>query len=155
IPYIEVKRLYGFGYSWAAIESMLPRIESYFLADRSLIWFSSAGIFDQILMRHEHQLFLGMVPLLSLAYALCYRPFLESHPTSRSMLYALAMVLLLTLSVNGHSLYRALTLVPGISAIRAVSRLILVAVFFVAFVMGEVIDSISLRSSGRVNWKAA
>src|SRR6185369_9349392 len=111
-----------------------PRIESYFLADRSLIWFSRSDIFAAVPMRHEHQLFLGMIPLLSLAYALGYRPFLHRHPASRRMLYAVAIVFFFTLSLNGASLYRVLTLVPGISAIRGVARIILVAAFFVAFV---------------------
>lgn len=154
IPYIEVRSLYGFGHPWTVIKSMLPRLESYFLADRSLIWSSRSPVFADLPMRHEQQMFLGLVPLAALACALLYRPFLRSNPISRRMLYAVAIVLLVTLSFNGTSLYWAMTLLPGISAIRGVARIILVLALPVAIIMGQVIDAIWARHSERFNWKA-
>ena len=153
LPYMEVRSLYGFGHRWTEIQSMLPRIESYFLADRSLIWSSRSAVFADVPMRHEQQMFLGLVPLAAIACALLYPPFLKSHPIARRMLYAVAIVLSVTLSLSGASLYWAMTLLPGISAIRGVARIILVLVFPVAIIMGQVIDAIWARHSERFNWK--
>lgn len=66
--YFSVAQLYGFKRSVAEIFSMLPRIDSYFLADASAFsswvgsWVTDVGV------RWEQQLFIGIGPLLLLVY---------------------------------------------------------------------------------------
>ncbi len=63
-PYLMVSRLYDAHRPIKEIASMLPRWKSYFLADGSFLWSAISSLFEGVPMRHEHQMFIGMVPIL-------------------------------------------------------------------------------------------
>jgi hypothetical protein len=63
LPYYRVSRIYGFSRSWEEVSTMLPRLQSYLLADHSQLWKSTASIFSSLPLRHEHQLFPGLAIL--------------------------------------------------------------------------------------------
>ena len=64
-PYAMVSWLYGGHRSWGEISLMLPRLTSYFLMDSSS-WYGnwSQQLGSELSLRWEHQIFIGVVPLL-------------------------------------------------------------------------------------------
>lgn len=138
LPYIAVVHIYHFNRSWEEISSMLPRLTSYLLADRSHIYGRFSHIFHGLPLRWEHQLFIGLAPILLVVIA-----FMPEH---RKMLLkdlllvsgiSLTILFLLTISIGGVSIYRPISIIPGFSAIRSVTRIILVLMFFVALLVGR------------------
>ena len=64
-PYLRVSQLYGAKREWAEIAPMLPRALSYFLSDWSYFWGPiSSKLLPDVPMRHEHQMFIGFIPML-------------------------------------------------------------------------------------------
>ena len=123
--YSDAKHLYGFERSDAEVWSMLPRWQSYLLADSSAIWGPiSRGLGQNVPMRHEQQLFFGLgVILLSAAGALISlagrTPFRQ---LGRASVFALVFLMALTLATRFGSLYTFVLSIPGFDAIRAVAR---------------------------------
>ena len=118
------------------IPSMLPRISSYLLADQSLLYEWSGRLIDSIPMRHEHQMFFGVgVWILGVFGALtAWRGHL--HQTlGKAAIVSLFILFAITLNLRGHSLYSFLAYLPGISQIRAVSRIVLVMMLPVALLV--------------------
>jgi hypothetical protein len=76
------------------------------------------------------------VALLFLAgiVTLVVRPRAARNLPAGAMLLALAVLVLATLSIHGHSFYAVLVHVPGLNAIRAVTRIIVVLMFPVAMI---------------------
>lgn len=140
-PYLQVSRLYGAGRSWGEIAMMLPRPQSYFLSDGSHFWsWPTAGLFADIPMRHEHQMFMGAVPLLLAAIAL----FMGARRDNAHIFTVMAGVLFgmvaLTLYVGGFSFWYVLHKLPLASAIRVMTRLDQVLLFPVAYLAVQAID---------------
>ena len=128
IKYQAVSRSDGFSRGAADIMVMLPRLQSYFLADGAPAYRWLGNAVPEVPFRHEHQMFLGFVPIL---LALCALATARSANASRRRLMgqslaALAVLVALTLSVGDRSIYQFAMALPGISSIRAVSRIILV-----------------------------
>lgn len=130
--YQIVSREYGLSRSPAEIASMLPRLGSYLFADRSWLynllhpWVGSR--LGEAPMHHwpEHQMFPGFIVLCLAACGAIAACVKEQHEfPGRVALAALALLFFATLYVNGHSFYFLLMKIPGIMAIRAVSRIIL------------------------------
>lgn len=133
IPYLSVSQLYGFSRETAEIAMMLPRPESYFLADGSWIWKPGNTIFADLPMRHEHQMFVGLVPI---AFGIIGAILVISKRAGRSaasVLGGLLVVVIITLYVGGLSLWMVFCQLPLASAIRAMTRIDLVLLFAVAF----------------------
>ncbi len=137
-PYLRVTELYDASRGTGAINGMLPRVQSYFLADGSYLWSSRDGFgiarilepaFASLPMRHEHQLFVGIVGLaLAVAgYLFVHRA--ERHRSLRIIVGALGLCLVFTVSIEGLSPWQTLTGLPLFSAIRAVSRIVLLFLF--------------------------
>lgn len=148
-PYLRVSRLYEAKRTWDEISTMLPRPQSYFLADASRLWASPGNaIFSGIPMRHEHQMFVGMVPLL---LALCGLVVgLRSAERQRVLLLggSLLVVIAATLYVDGYSLWYLFHKLPLASAIRAMSRFDLALLFPVAYLAALSIEVLRARVGG-------
>ncbi len=146
-PYLQVTQHYSFVRSVGEIASMLPRPESYFLSDHSWLWKSNAESFHSLPMRHEHQMFFGVLPLL-LAIFGCFATVRKDLRETRWLIIrASVVVVLLTINIGGISLWLIFCQLPLASAIRAMTRLDLVLLFPVAFLGGLGVDAL-LRSAG-------
>ncbi|MCP3720355.1 hypothetical protein [Paraburkholderia sp. CNPSo 3281] len=149
-PYLKVSELYGAKREWSEIATMLPRIQSYFLADWSWLWTSQSRIFADIPMRHEHQLFIGLVPMM---LAVCGAMFgsREKDGVAFPLLGgALALLILITAYFGGYSLWILFCKLPLASAIRVVTRIILVLLFPIAYLAASFVDTlIANKSWGR------
>jgi hypothetical protein len=142
-PYIKVSCLYGFKHRWSDISSMLPRPMSYLLADDSLIWRSNLRIFNGIPMRWEHSIFIGLVPFVLFTTGVFFAAKKERNRLFHAMFWSLVCVFFLTLYlIGGVSLYYALFILPGFSAVGAVTRIILVMLFPIGVLAGAAVDSI-------------
>jgi hypothetical protein len=147
-PYIQVSSLYGAKRHWDEISTMLPRLQSYFLSDGSWLWSSQSKVFANIPVRNEHQMFIGVVPLI-----LAIGGFLVGRGNKNGIAFtllggSLAILILLTLYVGGFSLWYFFSNFPLFSAIRAMSRIILVLLFPVAFLCAVAVDRLRAQS----NW---
>jgi len=141
--YYRINTMYGFNSSDIEITYMLPRLSSYLLADRVepsrwLGWWL-AGDFPSA-YRHEHQLFLGfgVWGLILIAGILVW--WLRPSRVGRIVCLSLLLIVLLTLDVSGYSLYWLLFKIPGVSAIRSVSRIGLVLLLPSAIMVAIAID---------------
>lgn len=132
-PYIKVSELYGAKRSTAEIMTMLPRLQSYFTADSSLLWGGLSAYYPKVPMSNEHQMFAGALPWLLTGFAIISRK-VERDPVIYSfMLAALGGTILLTLNVYGFSFWTPFTKLPMVSSIRAVTRLDLALLFPLAY----------------------
>lgn len=118
------------------IAMMLPRVRSYFHGPHSVLWGSWASFGDALMMNHEHMLFFGILPILSVAY-LSAR-FIRSGKTHGNFPQigvagvlgcGLVLAATVTLSVRGVSIYAMMSAIPGTEAIRAVARIVVVMMF--------------------------
>jgi hypothetical protein len=67
IPYYQTQRLMGC-WAWDEVVIMLPRWRSYLYGPDSFVWGHICNWFGNTLpMRHEHKLFPGILPYLSIA----------------------------------------------------------------------------------------
>jgi hypothetical protein len=137
-PYQHFSDLYGFHRTWDTIAGGLPQLWSYLMADRApdslprlLDAVGSAG--------PEQQLFLGLplLALFALGAALALR--------TRNRLGLLALVVIagtfaLTLLVDGNSLYWFVWSLPGLNALRVMTRLILVVLLPLSLAAALAID---------------
>ena len=127
-PYFHVTRMYGFKRHWSEIETMVPRLQSYLLCNISPIWRFTSTVFSKVPMPGEQQMFVGAGALSLAAIGSLWK---RTSDRAAAIVNVVALLLLfvLTLHLGPHSrytLYRPLTKLPGLSAIRAVSRIILV-----------------------------
>ncbi|HVI53966.1 MAG TPA: hypothetical protein VM621_02805 [Luteibacter sp.] len=146
-PYLHYSKVYAFQRAPEEIVTMLPRPQSYLLADASTIWGDLSRRFvTSVPMRPEQQMFFGIGILGLVIVALI-------HSTLRMRWVAFVSVLLLavlTLSVGGHSLYMVIARLPGITSVRAVSRIVVVMTLPVALLVAIGVDAMS---SVRTHWK--
>ena len=158
--YHQVAQQYGFSRSVLEIKQMLPRLESYLIADRSPLSSFIGSWFTEVNYRGEHQLFLGIgVSILFLVG--CIIPWFKYFNTNR--LYAqdqnaiskvafisflLLILLTLKFGVGGGRLasaYEFLLAIPGIMSIRAVTRMVIVLGLPVAILVSLSCDSLISR----------
>ena len=135
LPYYFISKTYGFRRRPAEIALMLPRPASYLLADRSILssWLGSKV--TNIPIRWEHQMFIGFIPLLLVLLGLvsCFR---GNSRSGRLYAWSCFLLIALTLSVGGRSLYLFLCRLPGVDSMRAITRIILVMLFPVSVLAG-------------------
>ncbi len=155
LPYYRASRIYGFSRSWSEVFSMLPRIQSYLLADNSQLWRSSASIFSKIPLRWEHQLFPGLAVLTLVLTGIVGRFHTENRRLAWLHFGAALMLMALTLEVHGYSLYALVWRLPGMSSIRAVTRIMLVVMWPLSLFIAWVVDGFILRFTQRLRWMQA
>lgn len=145
-PYLQVSHLYGVKRSWGEIASMLPRLQSYFLSDASYFWSAPASkVFSGIPMRHEHQMFIGAIPMMLAVLGFIIGNHKKNGQTYTLMSGMLGVMIVLTLYVGGLSLWILLYKLPLASAIRAMARLDQVMLFPVAYLAVVAIDQLCER----------
>ncbi len=152
IPYIEVKDLYNLDRSWGEIASHLPKIQSYFFSARSNLWISpDLEIFKQVSFLHEQQLFVGIGSIMALSILYLKNNLLNSNPLARKMHYSASLMIIFTIMIGGLTLYQIFTLIPGISSVRVVARIILVLIFPIGYLVGYTIDRIKISGFSSIN----
>lgn len=146
IPYLIVSRQVGTR-DWAEISSMLPRISSYFHGPSSLVYGKIMKFGEALPLPWEHQLFMGIFPFLSIIFFLIiFHRRLDKRvkffDIGLTLLISLLIIFIITLYVNGLSIYRLIAIFPGANAIRSVTRIILVMLFPIAFITAVSLDII-------------
>ena len=143
MKYQAVSQQYGFASDSWEINQMTPRLESYLIADRSeLSGFIGKALAENLSKspyRSEHQLFLGVgvMIFLLLGTFFCWtsNTTQNSHPNQMQIqvgkIACIALITLFfgTLMYGVGSLWMSLTIIPGLNAIRAVTRIILIMIF--------------------------
>lgn len=146
-PYLMVNHIYEVKRSSIEIASMLPRPVSYLLADESKLWGSISASLVMGSMRHEQQLFFGLIPLALLGYGL-YLSFMDGKNLIPKLMGITFLTLIfMSLSIGGMSLWIYLSNLPLFSAIRAVSRISFVMLFFVGYLAAVAADRITKHSN--------
>ncbi|MFM8542310.1 MAG: hypothetical protein ACKOAM_03565, partial [Chakrabartia sp.] len=140
-PYLEVTKLYRFTRTWMEVSAMSPRLLSYLLADHSLIWGGVSEKLQGLPVRWEQQLFIGLVPLSLLAFGAYQARFWIGRGGRLTLvIISLLFLILLTLNFNDHSLWRFVVGLPLFSAIRALSRIILLFLFPLSLLLAATVD---------------
>jgi len=145
-PYLQVSHLYGAKRSWGEIASMLPRPASYFLSDASFLWANSdSKAFSNIPMRHEHQMFIGVLPLLLALLGFLVGSRARDGATFTLMAGMIGVTIASTLYLGGFSLWYFLHKLPLASAIRAITRLDQAILFPVAYLVVVAVDDLKAK----------
>jgi hypothetical protein len=138
-PYLQAKAVLG-ARTYEEIDSMLPRMSSWFSVPPGSLWSPLlGGVSKDLPMVHEHYMFSGFIVLLLAGlsiYSLC---FLKNRLTPEKVwivkICLLVFIIIFCLSLRlpfGLSLWRIVyEVVPGASAIRVVTRIWTVAYFYV------------------------
>ena len=158
--YHQVASIYGFKGSAWEVRQMLPRLESYLVADHSLLSSFIGSWFTEIPYRSEHQMFFG-IGVSALFIFGCLAPwfnyFSRNRPYAQSQnavakvaIFSFLILFLLTLKfgVGGGRLvsaYEYLFAIPGVLSIRAVTRMVIVLGLPVAIVVALGCDSLLNR----------
>ena len=135
LKYQLISRSYGFRPSVSDLMSMLPRPQSYLIADAVGAYRWMTNTVQGVPARNEQQLFLGFAPLLLSLWALLMLRSPAIAPRRQFLLQSLAtlgLLVLVTLCIGDLSLYRIAAALPGVSSIRAVTRIVLVMLLPVA-----------------------
>lgn len=141
-PYYLSAKVYGFARTLSDIYYMLPRPESYFLSDRSLLWGKLSASFQSIeYMRWEHQLFPGLSVIILIISSLIWHPKLESRDLAWLHFGAMLILMGVTFNFNGYTIYRLLVIIPGMNSIRAVTRIILILMWPISVFITSVLTS--------------
>ena len=128
------------------LRSLIPTPASYLLADNSSLsrWIGS-GVAN-FPARSEHQMFIGLGVLCLLVVGAWADAF------TRVCVLTLIVLIGLTLMVADHSLYLWLLKLPGVDAIRAVSRIILVMLFPISGLVAAGVDRLLRLMATRGLW---
>jgi hypothetical protein len=160
-PYIEFTRERG-GRPSEEVLGMLPRLASWISPPQpSLLWGRWHSNCDHLGNPGENVLFPGLIPsfmlLIALGAVFARRP-RESSRVAAAAALAVVVLFVLTITIHGHSLYSRLVVLPGVSAIRAVTRIILLLLFPMGIVVAWGISALQAslaRRWGRVPALAA
>lgn len=155
LKYHAVSSGYGFERPRWEILSMLPRVSSWLISDFSGLSSWVGGWVSNMPMRQEHQMFPGLAVLFFAGLgALVAGRNIEHAALGKLALLAVASIFVGTLSVHGISLYRLVLHLPGISSVRAVTRVILVLVLPIGILVGIGVDRwVYLLSRKGTGWR--
>lgn len=151
-PYAGVTLHYHFKRGWGELHSMVPRPQSWLLSDQSILWAPVSSLIQGLPVRWEHQLFVGVGAAFALVAAFFMRPQPPNHRLVRMSRVALLALVILTLDVFHVTLYRVIGLVPGLSAIRAVARIMMVLLWPISVLVAATLTQWLTRNS---RWRAA
>jgi len=143
IPYYQTQREIG-PRSWEDIVPMLPHWQSYLQAPESYLWGKLLRFGDIFPLPFEQALFLGALPYLGLVAFVYLSWQRRINAGGNEIRFAMLGVVLLlgalTLYCSGFTLYRFVwAYMPGAKGIRAVTRIMLVMIYPVAFIFGSVV----------------
>ena len=150
-PFAHTAALYGFQRPWWVTYEMLPRVWSYLYSYNSRLWPRDWGIFDGLSFKNEHAMFTGAsvwvlfavsaAGIIRRGWAVEWR-----RPLLLPLLVAELCLVAVTLVAFRLTLYRLLYALPGLSAIRAVTRIIVALLFPVAVVCAFGVDALLERA---------
>lgn len=143
VKYQAVSQQFGFTADTFEINQMIPRLESYLIADRSVLSAFIGQIFSNHLgslaYRGEHQLFfgIGVLVLLAIGSWRCWAKktlamdSVHQAQTNVARVAFIALVILFfgTLMFGAGSAWNQIATLPGLKFIRAVSRIVLIMAF--------------------------
>ncbi|NMG21319.1 fungal specific transcription factor domain-containing protein [Brasilonema bromeliae] len=149
-PYIKAKGILG-SPSYTQVDSMLPRLSSWFLPAPDSLWWSLLSENSKHLpMAHEHHIFLGFLTILLTVlsiYTLLYRKNILND--ERTLLIKICLLVALTIFIitlhvsNSWSIWRIVYgIVPGASVIRGVTRIWTMFYFYILVAVILCLDSI-------------
>lgn len=143
-PYIDVVNFYKFKREWVEISFLLPRLKSYMLSDISWIWHDTSASLQDIPLRHEHQLFIGLFPILCMLF-IVFSPNSIVKKTQKTyadlLIWPTIILFVFSLFRDGDSLWHYLIWLPLFSSIRAVTRIILVLLLPVSILVATSISN--------------
>jgi hypothetical protein len=152
-PYQQVAHLYHAKRPWSEVASMLPRLQSYFLADASRIWSApGSALFARLPMRNEHQMFIGAVPMVLALLGLFAGCREKNRLVFALMSGMLGITIVVTLYFGGYSLWHLLYRLPLASAIRAMTRVDQALLFPCAYLAAVAIDQLRSRQRWIARW---
>jgi len=149
-PYYWVSKSYGAFRPWDEISTMLPRLESYLLADRSSIW-STIGPRFSVPMQHEQQLFSGIAVSIMFLLGLIWITKVQNRLFALLNLGALLLLVILTLYFKEFSFYKFIFSWPGFNGLRAISRIQLVLMWPEAVLTASALDLIIQKPGWLLN----
>jgi hypothetical protein len=142
------------GNSWETITTMLPRVQSYFLPDdNSLVWSWLLPLRNTLPASQEHHLFIGLLPLMAfISIPFLYLRYRDNNLKDGLIFFiSLIFITVLTLYIGNFTLYKYITFIPGINAIRGVTRICVITTFIysvtIALVISVVNDKLIKTSS--------
>ena len=143
-PHGLAGHVYGFHRPWWEVASMLPRPVSYLLSTNSRLWPATSRWFADLPLPWEHALFLGIAPFVVAGTSVILRLTKRTRFDRLAFTVALAWLMLIagTLYLDGFTLYRPIAALPGVDAIRAMTRIVLVMLFPAGIVVASSIDAI-------------
>lgn len=145
-PYYQVTKLYGFTRVSDEVATMLLNWRSFFIADRSLIWGPISKLIENFPMRHEHNIFIGLPAVVCILISFVW----HRSPHNKKMVFlhvfAAILVVVFTSRFRGFSLYSLIWPLPGLSSIRAVSRIILILMWPISLCIAYTIDQLLGRT---------
>jgi hypothetical protein len=150
-PYLHASALYGFQRPWGVTYWMLPRVWSYLYSYNSLLWPEDLQIFSGLPYKAEHAMFTGAAvwALFAMSAVAIQRGRVGGEwrrPLLQPLLLAMLGLVALTLMAFHLTLYRLVYALPGLGAIRAVTRIIVVLLFPVAMVCAVGVDALLERA---------
>ncbi|MBV9645066.1 MAG: hypothetical protein JO334_16000 [Verrucomicrobia bacterium] len=148
IPYYKAQQEIG-ARNWEQVVPMLPRWQSYLYAPTSFLWEHILRFGDELPMANEHALFFGLLPwvaILAFAYLRWNnrREFAGSE-VGIAMMGVLLYLGILTFYFRGFSLYRLAWGLPGAGGIRAVTRMVFILLYPLAFISGVIVTFLISR----------
>lgn len=143
--YFRISSEYGFNRSIIEVVNLLPRVQSYFVADGSSIWRAlSLQIGTDLPNRYEHQMFFGLALIVAAigGFWVARRSKSSRHLADVAGASLLALILF-TLYIGPYSPYMIfMRIVPGVDSIRAVARIDLLMVLPLAILCAVLIDQL-------------
>lgn len=134
IPYIYRSKDVNRGY--VDITDGIPSLYSYFFPiHNSLFWDWLRPIEKHIINSHEHHLFGGIFIIIAILFSVYL---LLKKKITFPKVWIITFIILFTLTLKIYrdvSLYVALYYIPGLSAIRAVSRIIHIQLFIIGLLI--------------------
>ena len=146
IPYFWISKNYGVSKSWVEIEELLPRVKSYFISDNSILWGVISNKLGKLDMHHEQQLFPGISSVFILLMGVFNYKQIRKNEYLLFNLFTIGFLILLTLNINGFSIYQLIVQLPVVNNVRAVSRIILVLMWPIAFSIGIILNEIQNKN---------
>jgi hypothetical protein len=161
IPYIKAKALVG-GRSYSEVAAILPKLASWLRPTPGSLWWPLLSSKPENFLPWpiEHHLFLGLIVVLLTGFSL-YVLFLKREVLNlerellvKTCLIVASILFVLSLKINDFSLWRIVyEVVPGGSAIRAVTRISLFVYFYLLIAVIVCFDSYIKASIKVSSWR--
>jgi hypothetical protein len=159
LPYIEMSRLHGGGYSMYEVSTMVPRWYSWLSPPPNSFWSPLLESFSKDLpMAYEHYLFMGFT-VLALTVLTIYILFRKNELLGKERSDVVKSCLFVTLVIfvvflSGLGLWKLVYMyVPGGKAIRSVSRISLVLYFFLLTAILLSFDTFLKATIANAKWR--